>query len=232
MPFAPDQKRSSANLVSGMNAPELDNARLSRLLHDEVGQVLSAIGLQLDLLRMDIAEASASAGSRITEIQRLLEGAIGNVRNLSRALNPFAAGQAGLETSLQQLAERYRCGAAGVITMNYDSSVRPPAGVAAAMYKISELALDNAVRHSGAGEIEVLVKRIKTGVSLTVRDNGKGFSPRDENTLSRGAGMHLMRRHASAAGLRLSLASAPGRGTIVRVIHPVPTPRGAVRVRS
>jgi len=209
-----------------MNAPELDNARLSRLLHDEVGQVLSAIGLQLDLLRMDIADASASAANRIGDIQRLIEGAIGNVRNLSRALNPSAAGQAGLETSLQQLAERYRRASAGVIRMYYDTSVRPPAGVAAAMYKISELALDNAVRHSGAAEIDVVVKRIKTGVSLTIRDNGKGFSPRDGNTLERGVGMHLMRRHASAAGLRLSIASAPGRGTIVRVTQRVPTPAG------
>lgn len=227
MAFATD--RELAGLLAGtLNAQELEGARVSRLLHDEVGQVLSAIGLQLDLLRMDISEGSPAAACRIVEIQRLLDTAIGRVRDLSYDLNPCAAGRAGLEPSLRSLADRYRTATPAGITVACDPAARTEAIVAAAMYRIAQLALDNAVRHSGATRIDVFVKRTSAGVSLVVRDDGRGFSPRAEGAKTRGLGMRLMRRYASAAGLRFSLASAPGRGTIVKVIQPVPTPGGQV----
>ncbi|MGE5489629.1 MAG: sensor histidine kinase [bacterium] len=227
MAFATDRELTGF-LAETMNAQELEGARISRLLHDEVGQVLSAIGLQLDLLRMDISEGSQSASGRIVEIQRLLETAIGRVRDLSYELNPCAAGRAGLEPSLKSLADRYRTAVPAGIAVTCDPAVRPDAAVAAVMFRIAQLALDNAVRHAGATRIDVFVKKTRAGVSLIVRDDGRGFSPRAESIKPRGLGLRLMRRHASAAGLRFSLVSAPGRGTIVKVIQPVPTPGGQV----
>ncbi len=227
MPFATDQERALTSLlVSVMNAREQDGARVSRMLHDEVGQVLSAVGLQLDLLRMDQAENPAAAASRITEIQHMLEAAIGRVRDLSYELNPSVVERAGLQAALERLEGRYRPEFKGSIRLSYDASARLPAEAALAMYKIAEQALDNAVRHSGASNIEVFVTNSKTGVSLAIRDDGSGFLRKGPRGEAPGLGIHLMRHHAAVAGLRFSLASAPGKGTIVKAIRKVSAPGG------
>ncbi len=216
MGFATDQERALANLlVSVMHAREQEGAHISRILHDEVGQVLSAVGLQLDLLRMDLQENPSGSLSRIVEIQKVLEQAVTQVRDLSYELNPAIVERTGLQFALDRLRGRHGKAFGGTIRLFFDPSVRVPLEVATALYKIAEQALDNAVRHAQAAQVEVLVKPSKHGVALEVRDNGIGFSPGQ----SPGLGLHLMRHYAAQAGLRFSVASAPERGTIVRAIY-------------
>jgi signal transduction histidine kinase len=220
MPFATDQERALANLlVSVMNNREQEGARVSRILHDDVGQVLSAIGLQLDLVRMDVKEDPAAAAQRISDVQRVLEKAISHVRDLSYELNPSVVERAGLKAALDRLVSRHSAGSSGSIRLLFDHSVRLPAATATAIYKIAEQALDNAVRHSGASVIDVLVKAARGGEMLEVRDDGQGFAPDGSRGETPGLGLHLMRHYAAEAGLRFALVSAPGKGTIVRAIH-------------
>jgi signal transduction histidine kinase len=216
MAFATDQERALANLlVSVMNAREQEGARVSRILHDEVGQILSAIGLQLDLLRMDIKENVADASPRIADIQKVIEIAVAQVRDLSYELNPSIVERAGLPFALDRLVGRYRKNYSGSIRLLFDSSVRVPVEPATAFYKIAEQALDNAVRYSGATKVEIMVKHAKQAVALEIRDNGRGFSPEQEHG---GLGSHLMKYHATQAHLQFSVASVPEKGTIVRAI--------------
>jgi signal transduction histidine kinase len=218
--MATDEERSLAHLlVSVMNAREQEGARVSRILHDEVGQVLSAVGLQLDLLRMDLIDNVADCTKRIAEIQKVLELSVAQVRDLSYELNPSIVERTGLQFALDRLAGRYRKGFEGKIRLLFDSSVRLPVEVATALYKIGEQAIDNAVAHSGASRVEVLVRTVKQGVSLEVRDNGRGFSPEQETAGNTGLGFHLMRYHSTQAGLRFSVASFPEKGTIVKAIY-------------
>jgi signal transduction histidine kinase len=217
--MATDEERSLAHLlVSVMNAREQEGARVSRVLHDEVGQVLSAIGLQLDLLRMDLHDNVADCPRRIREIQKILEQSVAQVRDLSYELNPSIVERTGLQFALDRLAGRYRKGFAGKIRLLFDSSLRLPIETATAMYKIAEQAMDNAVCHSGAARVEVLVRPVKQGVSLEVRDNGHGFAVDEEPAGNTGLGLHLMRYHSAQAGLRFSVASSPEKGTIVKAI--------------
>lgn len=219
MAFATDQERELANLlISVMHARDQEGARISRILHDEVGQILSAIGLQLDLLRMDLKENAEAAPQRIAGIQRFLETVVDQVRGLSYDSNPSIVERAGLPFALDRLVGRYRKTVAGSIRLLFDSSVRVPVEPATALYKIAEQALDNAVAHSGGAQIEVLVKPVKHAIALEVRDNGKGFFPEQKST---GLGLHLMKYQASLAGLQFSVASAPEKGTIVRAIYRV-----------
>jgi signal transduction histidine kinase len=217
MAFATDQERELANLlISVMHARDQEGARISRILHDEVGQILSAIGLQLDLLRMDLKENVEAASPRIAEIQRVLETAVDQVRDLSYESNPSIVERTGLPFALDRLVGRYRKGYSGSIRLLYDSSVHVPTEPATALYKIAEQAVDNAIAHSGGAQIEILVKPTRGGVALVVRDNGKGFSLEQEST---GLGLHLMTYQAVQAGLQFSVASAPEKGTIVRAIY-------------
>ncbi len=216
MPFATDQERVLANLlVSVMNAREQEGARISRVLHDEVGQVLSAIGLQLDLLRMDIKENLEEGSRRIAEIQKVLETAVGQVRDLSYELNPSIVERTGLPFALDRLVGRYRKAFSGNIRLLFDSSARVPVKPATALYKIAEQALENAVQHSGGNQVEILVKPAKHGVTMEIRDNGKGFPSEGDSS---GLGLHLMKYQADQAGIQFSVASVPEKGTIVRAI--------------
>lgn len=217
--MATEQERALADLlVSVMNAREEEGARVSRVLHDDVGQVLSAIGLQLDLLRMDIAENVEDCSRRITEIQKVLEFAVTQVRDLSYELNPSIVERAGLQFALDRLVGRYRKDARVPIRLLFDPSVRLPLDAGTVVYKIAEEALDNAVRHSGGSKIEVLVRPAKQGVCLEVRDDGKGFDASREGPATKGLGLHLMQYHANQAGLRFSIASSKEKGTIVKAI--------------
>lgn len=217
MSFTTDQERELAELlISVMHARDQEGARISRILHDEVGQILSAIGLQLDLLRMDLKEDVEAASQRIAGIQKVLETAVDQVRDLSYESNPSIVERAGLPFALDRLVGRYRKAFAGGIRLLFDSSVRVPVEPATVLYKIAEQALDNAVAHSGGAQIEILVKPAKQAVALEVRDNGKGFSPGQKST---GLGLHLMKYQAAQAGIQFSVASAPEKGTIVRAIY-------------
>lgn len=214
-----DQSKSLANLlVSVMNAREQEGARVSRILHDDVGQVLSAIGLQLDLLRMDLNDNVADCSRRILDIQKVLELAVAQVRDLSYELNPSIVERTGLQFALDRLVGRYRKDFSGTIRLLFDSKVRLPLEAATAVYKIAEQALENAVQHSGAARIQVLVKPGKHGITLEIRDDGNGRSAEHASAEATGLGLHLMRYHATQSGLRFSVASIPDHGTIVRAV--------------
>lgn len=213
-----EQDQTLTNLLaSAVNAREQDGARLARILHDEVGQVLSAIGLQLDLLRMDLDENVEGAVARIADVQRVLEGAVTQVRELSYQLNPSIVERTGLQFALDRLVGRYRKDFHGSIRLLFDPAVRVPVVAASALYKIAEQALDNAVRHADAGQIEVIAKVARQQVVLEIRDNGGGLPP-GVDPQGGGLGLFLMRHHADRGGLAFSVASAAEKGTIVRAI--------------
>jgi len=213
-------------LVRVLKAQEQQGERISRFLHDEAGPLLSTIGLQLDLLRMDLGEKSAEVSSRLVELQKLLEQAVVQVRDLSYELNPAVVERAGLQFALERLAAWYGKSFSGALRLGFDASVRLPAAAATAMYRIARLALDNAVEHAGCSQIAVLVKPVEGAATLEVIDNGRGFSVDQARDQARGLGLDLMRHHASQAGLQLWIASAPEKGTIVRACYRAPESQG------
>jgi len=175
MALLPDHERSMTDLlVRVLKAQEQQGERISRFLHDEAGPLLSTIGLQLDLLRMDLGEKSAEVSSRLVELQKLLEQAVVQVRDLSYELNPAVVERAGLQFALERLAAWYGKSFSGALRLGFDASVRLPAAAASAMYRIARLALDNAVEHAGCSQIEVLVKPAEGAAVLSraVVENG------------------------------------------------------------
>jgi signal transduction histidine kinase len=206
-------------IVSAMNSREVEFNRVSRLLHDEVGQVLSAVGLQLDVLKLDLKAKVPEIVQRVNEIQQHLDTAVSQVRALSYDLNPAVVERAGLHAALTRLVDRFRPSFSGNLRFFYDMPDRVPADVANAWYKVAELALNNAVQHAHARQIEVHVRMKKGAKILEVRDDGVGFSPEDANVQTPGVGLLLMEHYASQAPIRVTLRSRPGHGTLVRSIY-------------
>jgi signal transduction histidine kinase len=203
-------------IVSTINARDVESNRVSRLLHDEVGQVLTAVGLLLDVLKLDFCKQVPDITGRVHEIQKMLDTAVQQVRALSYDLNPSVVERAGLQSALDRLVGRFRGQFAGSIRYLYDSSVRVPLAVGNAWYKIAELALENAIKHSGAARIEVHVRRTQKNVMIEVRDNGKGFSLPDAKVNPQGLGLLLIEHHASLSPIVVDIKSSPGKGSTVR----------------
>jgi len=199
-----------------LEALEIDRARLSQLLHDHIAQNLSAAGLQLDLLRMDLAEAVLPIPQRIGEIQAMLETIIGLVRDVNRELNPPAAERFGLRAALDLLAGRLRADFKGNVRVFADATAQPPPKAAAALYRIAQEAAGSAARRAGCSAIEILLKSLRSGPALEIRDNAPGFDAAERAFEGGGLGLLVMQHYAERAGIDLEIDSTPDKGTVVR----------------
>jgi two-component system NarL family sensor kinase len=204
--------------LAALENEQSERGKLARMLHDEVAQILSGAGLQLDILRMDLQDRVPEIVSRTAEIQSLLERVVRRIRHLSYELNPDIVERAGLESALDLLVGRFRRIFHGGLHLAYAHSVRIPTEVGVAMERIAEEAVANAVRHANCNQIRITVKSTRDGVALQVRDNGSGFDYERERRTPRGLGLLMMDHCARKAGLGLSFRGHSGGGSIVSAI--------------
>ncbi len=205
-------------VLGALKAMEFERKSVSRFLHDNVGQNLTAFGLQLDLIRMDLEDSSPEICGRVKEMQKVLEEMMEAVREYSYELNPATVERAGLRPALDRLASRLRDRFSGIVRLNVDPSLKLDPKVASAMYHVAQEAVQNAVQHSGCSMIEVAVKPARAGAFLEVKDNGKGFDPGDIPGGRRGLGLLSMEHYALQGGLELSIVSNRETGTTVRAV--------------
>ena len=214
-----DQEQRRA-VMGALHKQEAYRARTAQFLHNVVGQNLAALGLRLDLVRMDLADGDSTVRHHLAEIQTVLESVMEQVRNFSYELNPSAVERIGLRSALERLGTRIREQYHGAVRIDVDASIAFRPDAAAALYRIAEEAVENAAQHSGCSLIEIAVKSSEQGIWIETRDNGRGFDPADLEETRRGLGLLSMEHHAAAAGLRLSISSSRQRGTVVRVVVP------------
>jgi len=214
------QQELRSRVLSALGAQEFERRMVAKFLHDKVGQNLTAMGLQLDLVRMDLESMAPATVSRVTDIQKLLEGMMQEVREYSYELNPSTVERAGLRSALDRLAAHIRGRFAGTVRVNADPSLKLDPKIASALYKIAQEAVENAVQHSACSAIEIAVKSTKAGPVLEVRDNGRGFDPADVLGGRRGLGILSMEHYAAQAGLDVSIRSNRETGAVVRAAAP------------
>ena len=213
------EQRLRSIALRAVETEKRQGARLARFLHDEVAQVLSGAGLQLDILRMDLESKVPEIGPRTAEIQNLLETVVRRIRDLSYELNPEIVERAGLQPALDMIAGRARKKFSGKLRLHYDSSVSIPVATGVAMHRVADEAVQNAIRHSGCSNIEISVKPSRGGFSMEIRDDGDGFDYVSAQRSPSGLGLLVMDYYASGAGLTLTILSSQSgsKGTTVRV---------------
>jgi signal transduction histidine kinase len=204
-------------LFAAMNEHEAVLSRVSRLLHDEVSQVLSAVGLQLDAMRMDFRAEAPGVDGRATEIQELLEQAIEQLRDITNELNPSIVERAGLQFALDRLIGKARSGFSGTLRLHFDPALRVPTILAKAFYKISECALDLAKAMPGCSLIDIHVKRAQGEYVLEISDNGQV-----DAAAPAPLGQLLMDYYASKNHVTLRTERTPGKGGALRASFPMP----------
>jgi PAS domain S-box-containing protein len=203
-------------VLSALKAQDCERSKVAGFLHDTIGQNLTALGLQLDIVRMDLESVSPATCSHVAEIQQLLGAMMEEVREFSYHLNPSLVERAGLRPALDRLVGGLRTRFAGTLRVSVDPLLKLDQKTARAMYQIAQEALENSVRHSSCSTIEIALKSTRTGTVLEVRDNGRGFDPADPVGGCRGLGLLSMEHHAGQAGLDLSIDSNWKTGTTIK----------------
>lgn len=229
-----DQKRAEtvrADLLARLvTAQEDERRRISRELHDSVGQLLTALLLTVRAAR-DAAELPPAVEARLGDAQRVA-GEIGRaVRDLAVRLRPTALDDLGLHAALsQQLAEwSDRAG----VEVDYQpagiESQRLPPDVETAVYRLVQEALTNVVRHAQARHVSVVVGRHGGTVTVVVEDDGVGFDPEAAGPFNGRLGLLGMKERADLCGGTFDVESSPGSGTTVIARFPVPGGEGGTR---
>jgi signal transduction histidine kinase len=189
---------------------------ISRELHDEFGQILTAMGLMLRRAGRHAPEGS-SLGNDLQEVREIAQSALDSVRSLSQALHPVTLEEAGLESTVDwylPVVERQN----GIV-IHYDKSGAPfpiESRVGIHIYRVLQEALNNATRHSGTKEVWVRLRFLSGELQLEVEDHGKGF----QSNGKRGIGMVAMRERAELLGGRLEFLPPERGGTVVRLTVP------------
>ncbi len=203
------------SLVALMNAQEVQSARIARILHDDVNQVLSAAGLHLDLIRMEHGSQVPELTAKTAEVQNLLGQVIEQLRELSFEINPAVVERVGLVFALERLVERFRRQQRAPISQKIEPRLRIPLRISSPLYRIAEAALENSIRHADAKRVDLLLKGSPASVRLEIRDDGCGFDVTQPP--AKGLGLALMRHHASLAGGTLNIEST-AQGTLVSIL--------------
>ena len=190
---------------------------ISRELHDEFGQVLTAIGSMLRRAGKQAGEGTPLHAD-LKEVQEIAQTTLNNIRTLSQALHPVLLEEAGLESTLDWYIPTV--GRQAGIEMHYEKtgkpfSVEPSAGVH--IYRVLQEALNNVTRHSSAREAWIRLKYTANSLELEVEDHGSGFVA---EKMQRGIGLVAMRERAEIIGGSLAITPGPQRGTQVRLQIP------------
>lgn len=204
-------------LFAALNEHEAVLSRVSRLLHDDVSQVLSAVGLQLDAMRMDFRQQAPGMDSRAAEIQELLEQAIEQLRDITNELNPSIVERAGLQFALDRLIGKARANFNGTVRLHFDASLRVPTVLAKTFYKITDCALDIAKASPDCTLIDIHVKRAQGEYVLEISENAAV----DANAPA-ALGQLLMDYYASKNHVTLKTERVPGKGSVIRASFPLP----------
>jgi signal transduction histidine kinase len=210
-------KRLSTELVS---AQESERRRISRELHDEVGQVLSAIMLGLGSLKSALrANNSAEALRQLQLVEDMTERNASVVRNIALLLRPTMLDDLGLIPALKWLAREVSRTSSMTVEVMAEAFVDDvPEEHRTCVFRVVQEALRNSVRHSGALHARVCVREGSGSLRLSVQDDGKGFAP----SLETGLGILGMQERVVSLSGKMTLDSNPGEGTIITIDLPLP----------
>jgi two-component system, NarL family, sensor histidine kinase DevS len=202
-----------------MRGQEEERSRLSRELHDQTGQALTALLLGLNAARR--AETLADTHAALADLDGIVREALTDVRSIAVRLRPAALDELGLAAALERLAAAASAGsdAEVAVTTTLGPEQRLPEEIETAIYRIVQEAIGNAVRHGTAARVDVTVVTRPDVVIATVEDDGAGFDT--ERVKDGRLGLVGMRERAALFGGRLEIESAPGRGAAVTVELPL-----------
>lgn len=197
---------------------EDERKQVSLEVHDQLGQLASAIKIDADWLQMNIGGSDARSDVRIDRIRASSTLMIETVRNIAIALRPSIIDELGINETLRWHCSEFQRmhNIACVFKEEFDDT-HTSSKIRTELFRIYQECTTNILRHAGASEISVHIFNSIEGIQLKISDNGKGF---DSNQKMTNLGLILMTERAVSIGGKLTVSSEPGKGTTISVIIP------------
>jgi len=199
---------------------ENEAKRIGQALHNEAGQLLASVHIAL----ADLAPTlPPPAREKMTEVVRSLKDCEDSLRDLSHELRPMVLENLGLMPALRNLAEKVarRNKLSITVSASGNNPARMPASIESAIYRSTQEALNNVVKHAGARRVRIRVRRGSRAVSCIVQDDGVGLSKPLRREESTGLGLIGIRERVGALGGSFRIASRPQKGATLLLIVPL-----------
>ncbi len=207
-----------------LKVQEEERKRISRELHDEVGQALTAVNVNLAVLSKAAGAGRKSFQKKLADSQNLLEQTMEIVHSFSRELRPAMLDDLGLIPALRSFTKNFAQRTGMQVSFKACAAVeRMDIDQKTVLFRVAQESLTNVSRHAHASQGKVLIQKYKNGIRMEIADNGRSFqvkryfSSRGQKRL----GLLGMQERVRLAGGHFRIASAPGKGTCVRVWVPV-----------
>jgi two-component system NarL family sensor kinase len=205
-----------------LDTQEAERSRVARELHDSISQMLVGVRYALELARRRLTRGDEGAAETLSQGIEHLNGAIQEVRRISRDLRPGVLDDLGLGPALQGLAEDFgrRTGIAVEFETNpFRNRLDKEAKIA--LYRIAQEALTNIERHSGASRVRVLVRGTRNGALMRIEDNGRGMPQGGKGAEARGLGLRNMAERMEQLDGTLRILPARDGGTLIEATVPL-----------
>jgi two-component system sensor histidine kinase UhpB len=207
------ERRESAR--QALRVLEGERSRIARELHDEVGQTLTGVMLQVEGLAARIPD---ELHEQLDELRETARRGTEDVRRIARRLRPEALEDLGLQSALAALATAFGEQAGVRVDRRLESGLPLTEEQELVVYRVAQEALTNVARHAGASRVELRLERAGSRVVLTVRDDGRGIT---EAASRSSQGIRGMRERAMLIGAEIDIRGSAGRGTTVRLSIPI-----------
>jgi PAS domain S-box-containing protein len=203
-----------------VNAQEEERRRIGSELHDDLGQQAALLAAKFDTVVHGGSMPARQLRAGMAEIRRNVQDLAVAIHNLSHQLHPARLRLLGLEKTLEVLCRELST-QSRVHVRFHAHGVPPcvPESIALCAFRVTQEALQNALKHSGAGEIDVALAGSGSHLTLRVRDNGRGFAPVTADT--HGIGLLTMRERVVISGGTLRVESANPSGTTIEATLPL-----------
>jgi signal transduction histidine kinase len=221
-----------------LKVEEEERRRISRELHDEAGQSMLYIRLQMEMLEQGLPENSAER-AKAGEIRQLTEHAIGEIRRVISALSPAVLEQMGLAAAVRQLVNRFRQACRVDARVSIPETLGPlPQQTEFVVYRLAQECLNNVAKHARASHINLRMVSTDRWLMLDVADDGAGFDVEAALRKQDSFGLPGMKERVALLGGSLEIQSTPGSGTRISAKLPIqkesgsgPTSGGTARPR-
>ncbi len=207
--------------LTASSVREQEKSRIARELHDELGQALTALKIDVGWLREHLEGSPQEVEGKLGAMQVLLDGTVAAARRIAADLRPLMLDDLGLVAACEWLAHNFqqRTGTPCELVLGA-GELDLPDPYATAVFRVLQESLTNVAKHAEATQVEVTLERSEATMILTVRDNGRGFTP--SGPRKQGSyGLVGLRERAYLLGGDIRVESAPGQGTFIEMRLPI-----------
>jgi signal transduction histidine kinase len=212
-----------------IEAHEEERTRISRELHDDIGQRLALLSTELEQVRQGFPDLRAEVRNRIGELRNQTSEIATSVQSLSHDLHSSKLEYLGLTAAMrgfcQEFSEQQKV---EIVFVHDEIPSTVPKEISLCLFRVLQEALQNAVKHSGARHFDVEMRYASDAIQLTVRDSGSGFDA-EQAMKTHGLGLTSMTERVKLVDGQLSIDSQPNRGTTIHVRVPLSARRDSMR---